>query len=97
MPTRETVLTTLRHFLPEWKRDYPIASLRLFGSFARNEQTSSSDIDLLVDFTESIDAFAFVDLAERMETALKRPVDLVPGDALRSRSMRYIEKDLVNV
>jgi len=42
---------------------YPIKSLAIFGSYARNEQTEQSDLDILVEFHDKI-GIEFIDLAE---------------------------------
>lgn len=55
----------------------PVAAAALFGSFAREEQTSSSDIDLLVSFKKGT-GLDGVELTRRtLEEATGRNVDLV--------------------
>jgi len=48
--TREEVLSYLQEKKETFFPKYQIARLELFGSFAKNEATSESDIDLIVDF-----------------------------------------------
>lgn len=38
-------------------RQYGISKIGLFGSFARQEQTSGSDIDILIDFQQDKETF----------------------------------------
>ena len=68
----------------ELKRHYPIRRLALFGSWARGDAHEDSDVDVLVDVDPSI-GLKFVQLAEELEAALGRHVDLVfsPGDQAR--------------
>lgn len=35
------------------KRQFHVSKIGLFGSYARNEQTDNSDIDLIIDFEEN--------------------------------------------
>ena len=37
------------------KRQFHVSKIGLFGSYARNEQTDNSDIDLIIDFEENTD------------------------------------------
>lgn len=52
MPSRESILATLREHSAELHAA-GLQHLRLFGSVARNEATSTSDVDLLADFDSS--------------------------------------------
>lgn len=54
----------------------------MFGSIARDEATSTSDVDLLVEFDQPVGWFEFVRLKLRLEELLARRVDLVTSDAL---------------
>jgi uncharacterized protein len=96
MMTREEVLATLRKHLPELQKKYPIASLELFGSYARNEQTPESDMDFLVEFKEPV-GIEFVDLLIELESILGVEVDLVSKRTLRPSLKPYVEPDLVTV
>jgi len=48
----------------------------LFGSYARGEQTPESDIDLLVEFSEPVGMFGFVDLKFKLEEIFGKRIDL---------------------
>ncbi len=48
----------------------------LFGSYARDEATEESDIDLLVRFSKPIGLFGFVGIEQELQEALGRKVDL---------------------
>lgn len=52
MLNREIILEKLRAVKPELQSRYGLTELGLFGSFARNEQNSHSDIDLIVALSE---------------------------------------------
>ena len=46
--------------------EYPLKSLAVFGSYARQEQNDRSDLDILVEFNKKI-GIRFIDLAEEIE------------------------------
>lgn len=69
MKTREEIFKTLKKHKSELTK-LGIKDVGLFGSYLRNEQTETSDIDLLIDFdpkNENFDNFmAVCDLFERV-------------------------------
>jgi predicted nucleotidyltransferase len=76
--------------------EYPIKSLAIFGSFVRKEQNESSDLDLLVEFSEKI-GVRFIDLAEELETILGFKVDLVSKNGVKEKYLMSFDSDLVYV
>ncbi|MCX7924801.1 MAG: nucleotidyltransferase family protein, partial [Fimbriimonadales bacterium] len=77
---------------------YPIKRLALFGSFARNEATPESDIDVMVEFDRRI-GWEIVDLKEELEHLLGRRVDLATLNALRRKPLLWqsVQEDLLDV
>ncbi|NJL10217.1 MAG: nucleotidyltransferase family protein [Calothrix sp. SM1_7_51] len=65
-------------------KDFSVKSLTLFGSVARDEATSESDVDLLVEFEKPVGLLTFVRLQRYLETILGRSVDLGTPDSLKS-------------
>jgi hypothetical protein len=59
-----------------------VRALAIFGSIARNEGLSKSDVDILIDFDSKKGLFVFVDLKDYLEEILNRKVDLVTKHAL---------------
>ena len=57
-------------------------NVRVFGSFARGDATSESDLDLLVDAGPSRTAFFPGGLLTDLQDLLGRKVDIVTQDAL---------------
>ena len=47
---KEEIQNKIRLNLTELKKKYPIHQFYLFGSYARDEQSENSDIDILIDF-----------------------------------------------
>ncbi|CAN5821358.1 hypothetical protein BH24ACI1_BH24ACI1_03490 [soil metagenome] len=65
----------------------------VFGSFARGEATDESDVDLLVHFFKPI-GWAFYGIAEDLETALGRKVDLATDKMIGKRIRESVMRDL---
>ena len=69
MTNKEYILSTKKSKESEISK-YGIKSIGLFGSYARDEQTENSDIDILIDFepeNENFDNFmAVYDIIEKL-------------------------------
>jgi len=77
-------------------KKYPIKSLAIFGSYARGEQTPSSDLDILVEFNDKI-GIRFIDLAEEIESKIGLRIDLVSRNGVKERYLKEISKNLISV
>jgi len=60
-----------------------VRSLSIFGSVARDEARTDSDIDLIAEFTEPIGYFHLFHVQHRLEEILGVRVDLTTPDGLR--------------
>jgi len=96
MSPRENILDRLRNIKPALQREFPLRRMALFGSWARNEQTATSDVDILVEVDPSI-GLRFVALAERLESVLGQHVDLVSSRAVKPSLLRQIQAELIDV
>ena len=64
-------------------RRYGLAELSVFGSFAREEAGSDSDVDLLFELTpEARLGFGLFDLEAELVELFGRPVDLLSKDSI---------------
>ncbi len=92
--TREQVLAKLGEERDNIRR-FGVRSLGLFGSVARAENTSASDLDMLVEFEhKSFDAY--MDLKAYLEDLFDCPVDLVLANALKPRLREPILNETVH-
>ena len=63
---------------------YNIKEISVFGSSIRNDFTSESDVDFLIDFrnSEEISLFDILDIQDYLQNITKRNVDIVEPAAL---------------
>jgi predicted nucleotidyltransferase len=95
--TRENIIETLRAITGDTLQKYKAQIKGIFGSFARGEESETSDIDVLVDFEEGADLFDLVGLSLYLEETLKRPVDIVPTDTIKSDTRSTILKEAIYI
>lgn len=69
---------------------YDLRAVYLFGSYARNEADENSDIDLLVDRTDSKikSMFDMGGLYEELQTCLEKSIDVVTTHTLEQESTK---------
>lgn len=97
MSEKELVLQQLSALKTQLASHYHITSLALFGSFARDEATQNSDVDVLVDFSQTPDLLTFIELEEKLKSVLGKNVDLVPKRKLRAELSQNIFKEAIAV
>jgi uncharacterized protein len=91
--TIKQILTTLK---PELVDKYHVSSIGLFGSVVRDDFNASSDVDIIVDFSEPI-GIEFIDLADYIETKLKKKVDLVSRNGIKQKYFHTFESEIIYV
>lgn len=72
---------------------YGVKKAALFGSYARNEQSDNSDIDILVELGKGMSLMDFVGLKLDLEDAIDKKVDLVQYKKIKPSIKNYILKD----
>ncbi len=97
MKTNEDIKAKLEALKPLLKERYQVETLGFFGSYARGEQKKKSDIDVLVEFSEtnSIDLIDFIELEEFISKKLGIKVDLVTKSALKPMIKEQILKETI--
>ncbi len=78
-------------------RRYGVTQAGVFGSFARNEASAESDVDILITLQEPIGVFALARLQRELADSIGRPVDLVTSDALNPRISPYVHADIKSI
>lgn len=77
------------------KHNYNVRNIGIFGSVARGMQGNGSDIDILVEFSEPVGFFKFVELEDYLSKILNRKVDLVTRKALKPAIKQGILREVV--
>ena len=73
---------------------YEPAFIGIFGSYARNEQTDKSDLDILVSFKKRLTLIDLVRIKYELSEKINIKIDLVTQKSLHPKLKSYIEKDL---
>lgn len=100
MLTRENIIAILKRESGKLKADFGVKKIALFGSFAGNTQTDTSDVDIMIELERPI-GFKFFDLANHLEKLLGKKTDILTRDALKTLRIkevaRAIEESLLYV
>ena len=73
-------------------RTYSVISLALFGSYSRQEQDETSDIDFLINF-ENNTFRNYINLKNFLESLFNKKIDLVCENSLKEMIKPYILKE----
>jgi predicted nucleotidyltransferase len=93
----EEIKNELRENMPILRDKYKVKTIGLFGSYIRGEQSRGSDVDILVEFYETIDLFTFIELEEFLGEKVGVKVDLVMKDTLKPRIKDNILREAVTL
>ncbi|HEV7351187.1 nucleotidyltransferase family protein [Telluribacter sp.] len=98
MTTREYILATIKSNKPQLEK-LGVKQVGLFGSYVRNEQSSSSDIDLLLDFEPGQEKFDnFMQVCDLFEELFQdQKVEVVTKNGLSPHIGPRILKEVVYV
>jgi predicted nucleotidyltransferase len=79
----------------KYLKAYGPERIGIFGSFARNENTSESDIDILVKFQNTLTLIQIARIHRELSQILGMKVDLVTEPSLKNERLRkQIYRDL---
>ena len=91
------VISCLKDNKIELEEQFNVASLSLFGSVARDEVGTDSDVDLLVEFSNPIGLFQFIGLQQRLEELLGCKVDLGTTRSLKLHLKKEVLQEAIRV
>jgi predicted nucleotidyltransferase len=94
--TLQDIKNTLSNHKNRLFHDSPIKSMAIFGSYSRKEQNDTSDLDILVEFSENV-GVRFIDLAEELESIIGFRVDLVSKKGIKEKYLKSIDSELIYV
>ena len=94
---RDEILDKLQSHKQTLAERFGVTGLALFGSFARDQATDGSDVDILVRFDGPATSRTYFGVQFYIEDLLGHPVDLVTEKALRPELRPYVEQEAVHV
>ena len=74
----------LQEIKPVLTEKFHVSKIGYFGSFAKGQQTDSSDLDLVVEFSQPV-GWAFFTLEGFLEQSFGLSVDLITKNGLKDR------------
>lgn len=89
---KDQALGILKEFKDDCAEQFGIVRIGLFGSTVRNEATSGSDIDVVVE-TKTADMFAIVHAKNALEKLFHTNVDLI---RYREKMNPYLKRTIEN-
>lgn len=89
------ILNILKEIKQEIKSKFKVKSIGLFGSYVKDLQKESSDIDFLVEFEKGADLFHYMDLILFLEEKFKRRVDVISKPALKENLRETILQEVL--
>jgi len=95
--TKNDIINVIKENCQDIK-DLGVLEIALFGSYARNEQTPNSDIDLYVVIDpQKKSGRNYMKLYDLLEDKLRQKTDLVTDVAAQNILYKYIKDDLIYV
>ncbi|MCL0058849.1 nucleotidyltransferase family protein [Dehalococcoidia bacterium] len=76
---------------------YGVIELGIFGSYAKNEQVESSDVDILVEFEKPISLLKIVSLENHITDILEIKADVIPKKNIRIELRDEIINEVIMV
>lgn len=99
--TKTDILTYLESKKEELYKAYGITTIGLYGSYARDEATSKSDIDIFYERDSSfelVSGLEFLNLSDKLANDLDvKKVDLVSLEFMNPIIKYYAKKDFIYV
>jgi uncharacterized protein len=92
----QSIMKILVQLKPELVEKFHVSSIGIFGSAVRDDFRPGSDVDIIVDFNKQV-GVEFIDLANYIESKLKKPVDLVSKKGIKDSYFKQIEREIIYV
>jgi uncharacterized protein len=73
---------------------YKVKRVELFGSVARGENTSGSDIDMMVSFSQPVGLISYSQFTRQIRDAVGGDTDVISEGGIRDSLLSLIRKDL---
>jgi len=94
---KDTIRKLIQNNASDVKTQFKAEVIGIFGSYARGEQSSESDVDVLVRFDKGATLLDLVAVSEYLENLLCIPVDVVSEKSLHPMMRDDVLNELVTV
>ena len=78
-------------------KNFDISKIGIFGSYAKDDFSLHSEIDILVEFNNTPSLFKFFKLEEYLESLLEKKIDLVREQGLKPRIKDQILSEVIYI
>ena len=93
MLKRQEIIKVLRSDYPHLASEYGVKRIGLFGSYAKDIPTETSDVDIVVEFDRPI-GFRFIEFTEYLEKLLGKSVDVLTPAGIQGIRIDRIAKSI---
>lgn len=97
MTKSSTSITTYKAKISRSAKKLGLSYVGLFGSRARGEEKPTSDIDLLIKYSQPVGLIRHIQVRQEISKLLGKPVDLITKDGLTHYFKKLISKDLITL
>ena len=96
--TKTYILNFLKNHRQELSEKFGVTKIGLFGSYARGEETSTSDIDIAIEMQKDKKTLStFFELKRELEKQFHKKVDLGIESTLKPIVQEYVKKEIIYV
>ncbi|MCH7612896.1 MAG: nucleotidyltransferase family protein [Candidatus Marinimicrobia bacterium] len=92
---KRTIIAEIQSLKPDITHRFHGDIIGIFGSYARDEATDKSDLDILVKFYDNATLIDLVGMSQYLETKLNCKVDVLSENAVRQEIKPTILNDLI--
>lgn len=97
MKSLEDIRAVLREHQEFVRERFRVTEMRVFGSYARQEQTAMSDVDILISYEQAPTLWMIGELRDYLAEVLGLPVDVVTEKGLKSRIRERVLAEAVSL
>ena len=97
MSELDKIKQVLRQNKPALKKLFKVKMLGIFGSYVRGRQKKNSDVDILVEFSQTPGLFDYMRVENLLSHLLKKRVDLVMKGTLKPAIGKNIMREVIYV
>ncbi|MDJ1174036.1 nucleotidyltransferase family protein [Roseofilum capinflatum] len=97
MKTLEEIKCILQEHQELVRQQFRVTEMRVFGSYARGEQTEDSDVDILIGYERAPTLWMLVELRDYLSEVLEMPVDVVTDGGLKPRIQERVWAEAIEI